>query len=81
MSTTSTPKLLTTAEAAELVGIAAITLTVWRQRGTGPEFLKLGRVVRYKEAKILEWMDAQARTNTSQYPSECRNNQSNLTSA
>ena len=41
--------LLTTAEAAEFLGIAPGTLKLWRRRAyrTGPDFIRLGRCVRY----------------------------------
>ena len=38
---------LDTLEAAEYIGAKPGTLEVWRVRGTGPRFIKLGRTVRY----------------------------------
>ena len=42
------------------------TMQRWRQEGTGPEFLKLGRLVRYRKSDLDRWVDAQLRTSTSQ---------------
>jgi len=38
----------TTREAAQYLGLAVSTLNKWRCHGGGPEFLKLGRAVRYR---------------------------------
>ena len=42
------------------------TMQRWRQEGIGPEFLKLGRLVRYRKSDLDRWRDAQLRTSTSQ---------------
>ncbi|HEU0162620.1 MAG TPA: helix-turn-helix domain-containing protein [Rhizomicrobium sp.] len=48
------PKLvLTTTEAADLMGISPRTLEDWRWKGIGPAFFKLGpRLVRYRLADV-----------------------------
>lgn len=53
------PKLLTTEEAAEFLGVSAGTLAVWRclARYRLP-FVKIGRNVRYDEADLREWMES-----------------------
>ncbi|MBC7767420.1 MAG: helix-turn-helix domain-containing protein [Phycisphaerales bacterium] len=38
---------LTVEEAAELLSVSVKTLEAWRRLGKGPEFVKLGRSVRY----------------------------------
>jgi excisionase family DNA binding protein len=45
--------LLSTKEAAKYIGISEKTLPVWRVRGEGPEYVKIGRLVRY-EKKALD---------------------------
>lgn len=40
--------LLTTSEAAAYLGLAISTLNKWRCFGEGPQFIKLGRAVRYR---------------------------------
>jgi excisionase family DNA binding protein len=53
-------ELLTTAQAADLLGIAEGTLTVWRcTRRTELPYLKVGRCVRYKRSDLDAWVRAQ----------------------
>lgn len=59
-------KLLTTQEAAEHLTVRPNTLEIWRLKGAGPVFRKIGRSVRYLESDVLAWLDAQARVSTSQ---------------
>jgi predicted DNA-binding transcriptional regulator AlpA len=66
--TTIAIKLLTNAETAELLSVRPNTLEGWRVKGIGPVFRKIGRSVRYAEADVLTWLDAQTRCNTSQHP-------------
>lgn len=65
-----TMKILTNVETAELLGLKPNTLERWRLQGRGPTFRKLGRAVRYVEADVLAWLDAQSRRSTSQEPNE-----------
>lgn len=39
---------LSSTEAAEYLGLSAATLTTWRCRGKGPNYVKLGRSVVYR---------------------------------
>jgi predicted DNA-binding transcriptional regulator AlpA len=48
---------LTPREAAEAVGLSPETLKVYRYRGTGPKFLKVGKHVRYRIADLQGWLD------------------------
>jgi excisionase family DNA binding protein len=51
-------KLLTTEQAAALLGISPITLTKWRWNGKGPESVRLGyRTVRYAQSSIDAWVE------------------------
>ncbi|MBD9613584.1 helix-turn-helix domain-containing protein [Pseudomonas sp. PDM02] len=61
-------KLLTNTETAELLGLKSNTLEIWRTQGKGPAFRKIGRAIRYVEADVLTWLDAQTCSSTSQYP-------------
>ncbi|MFG9948002.1 helix-turn-helix domain-containing protein [Pseudomonas aeruginosa] len=73
MSTISAlnPDLLTNEEAAALLGIKPNTLEIWRTKGKGPEFVKLGQTksapIRYLRTKIFEFIEAQSFTSTSAY--------------
>ena len=51
-----TPTLINTADAAQLIGIKPETLRQMRMVGTGPSFLKLGRLVRYRPETIAAWV-------------------------
>jgi hypothetical protein len=47
-------KLLTELETADRLGVRPATLQAWRARGTGPRlpFVKVGRLVRYREPDV-----------------------------
>ena len=63
-----TEKLLSPQEAAAILGIKPNTLAVWRTKGTGPTFTKLGsRTVRYRSADIAQYVNANSgHANTAQ---------------
>lgn len=44
--------LLTTQEAAKILRVKESTLEQWRWQGRGPQFVKLGRLVRYRLADL-----------------------------
>lgn len=46
---------LTTQELADRLGVAAITVRIWRQHGNGPAYIRLGRGVRYPLAEVEAW--------------------------
>jgi excisionase family DNA binding protein len=53
------PRLLTTDEAAEFLGVSAGTLAVWRSVARYPlPYCKIGRNVRYQESDLLAWMES-----------------------
>ena len=58
--------LLTTKQTADLLGLKFNSLEIWRLQGKGPKYRKIGRLVRYAESDILEYLDAQIQTSTSQ---------------
>lgn len=52
-------KMLTTAEAAKLLGLAEQTLNKYRcLRTGGPRWHKIGRLVRYSEADCLAYLES-----------------------
>lgn len=57
--------LLNTDEAAQFLRLAKNTLEVWRLRGTGPIFLKLGRRVLYRSADLERFTTEKERRSTS----------------
>ncbi len=54
----SKPRYMTTYEAAELLGLSAGTLRVWRCQGQGPSYYKVGNAVRYKVDDLEAWKSA-----------------------
>lgn len=59
-------ELLTTPQAAPLVGVTAGTLENWRIAGTGPRFIRAGRKVVYDPADIETWKNANRVSSTSE---------------
>jgi excisionase family DNA binding protein len=57
--------LLTTQEAADFLGVSARTLEGFRMRGGGPRFFKIGGSVRYRIARLEEFLRQHERTSTS----------------
>jgi predicted DNA-binding transcriptional regulator AlpA len=57
-------KYLTTKEAAFYVRLCESSLEKKRMQGDGPEFVKLGRAVRYAQSALDAWMQANRRTST-----------------
>jgi len=57
-------QLLTTVQAAEYLPYKAVSLNIFRQRGTGPKYLKIGGNVFYKREHIQEFLEGCVRTCT-----------------
>lgn len=58
-------QLLTTAEAAKWLSVTVSYLEKMRVIGGGPEFVKLGRSVRYEPTALATWVDSARRRSTS----------------
>lgn len=55
-------KLLTTRQVAEMLNIKPVTLKVWRIRGQGPAWVKVGsKAVRYHMADIQDFIRSTSR--------------------
>jgi excisionase family DNA binding protein len=50
-------RLLTPGEVATRLGIPVSTLANWRSARLGPEFLRVGRHVRYRPADLEAWIE------------------------
>ena len=59
-------KLLNNNATADRLDISQRTLPVWRVQGRGPRHIKVGRLVRYDEAEVNAWLEANTHTSTSQ---------------
>lgn len=62
---TSKRVILSTKEAAVILGIKPNTLEIWRIQGKSPAYLKIGKNVRYELSEIERFLDACKRTSTS----------------
>jgi predicted DNA-binding transcriptional regulator AlpA len=58
--------LLNQRQAAHLLGISVRTLERHRVTGTGPRWARLGRLVRYRQLDLLEWVERSLRLSTSE---------------
>ena len=58
------PMLLSTKQAARMIGVSDRTLEDWRLRGIGPRFVKIGRLVRYRPADVVSFVDRPTFRNT-----------------
>lgn len=68
--------LLDNEQTAALLGIKPNTLEIWRHKGKGPRFVKLGRAaqapVRYQRSAVAEWVEQQSFASTSAYSPAAR---------
>ncbi len=74
--------LLDNEQTASLLAIKPNTLEIWRHKGKGPPFLKLGDTpqapVRYLRSKVVEWLGQRSFASTSEYsPAALSNLKSN----
>jgi predicted DNA-binding transcriptional regulator AlpA len=49
---------LTEADVARQIGVSVAGLRKWRRQGTGPKFMRLGRLVRYSARELEAWLTA-----------------------
>jgi predicted DNA-binding transcriptional regulator AlpA len=67
----TTDELLDNEQTAALLGLKPNTLEIWRHKGKGPEFLKLGDTpqapVRYVRSKVMDWLARRSFESTSAF--------------
>ena len=51
---------LTTPQLAERIGLSPITLEIWRSRGSGPPYIRIGRAIRYDLREVERWLASRA---------------------
>jgi hypothetical protein len=56
-------ELLNDTQTAKILGLAKGTLAVWRVKGKGPAYVKIGANVRYRYASIIAYIDANTQHN------------------
>ena len=58
--------VLSTAQAAEYLGVRRRTLETWRRNGAGPPFISISkRCVRYRKTDLDRWLEERVRRSTS----------------
>lgn len=55
------PTLLSTPEAAKVLGVMPRTLARWRCERVGPVFLKIGRLIKYSTDDLRAYLDGRRR--------------------
>jgi predicted DNA-binding transcriptional regulator AlpA len=50
--------LLSETEVSQLFEISMRTLQAWRTKNSGPPFVRLGRVIRYRRKDLIRWLEA-----------------------
>jgi predicted DNA-binding transcriptional regulator AlpA len=60
-------RLLLPKEAAKILNLSTSWLAKARMDGAGPEFVKLGRAVRYRESSLRKFIQEQTRMMTDEY--------------
>ncbi|MCC7540484.1 MAG: helix-turn-helix domain-containing protein [Deltaproteobacteria bacterium] len=63
--------LLDTASAGRILGLRGSTLAAWRRRGSGPAYVRLGRLVRYRCDDLMSFV-AQRAVNPIRHPLAAR---------
>lgn len=57
---TTTDRLATAAEVAEFLSVPITTLYAWRNKGAGPQAIRVGKHLRYRWSEVETWLRAQA---------------------
>lgn len=52
-------ELLDPGKVARLLGVETETLGAWRRKGYGPRWYRIGRKIKYAEADLRDWINAQ----------------------
>jgi predicted DNA-binding transcriptional regulator AlpA len=77
MSRADLTDLLDNEQTASLLGIKPNTLEIWRHKGKGPRFVKLGHAkqapIRYQRSAVAEWLEQQSFASTSAYSPAAHN--------
>lgn len=66
VSMVSVPRLMDQRDLANYLGKSIAWCERARWAGEGPRFIKLGRHVRYRADDVLAWIEANARTSTTE---------------
>jgi predicted DNA-binding transcriptional regulator AlpA len=73
-SVATLPDVSTTEQVASFTGFKVNTFEIWRLKGKGPKFIKLGNSkqspVRYLRADVEAWLAGRKFASTSEYPNK-----------
>lgn len=58
--------LMTTKQAADTLQVKETTLEQWRWNGKGPDFVKMGRTVRYRQSDLDAFLGARVFSSTTE---------------
>lgn len=76
MATVELDDLLSNEQTAAILGVKPNTLEIWRCKGKGPAFIKLGThpssPIRYQRSRVTAWIEANLHANTSSYSAAAR---------
>ena len=50
-------KIITEREAAKFAGWSCDALIKWRREGRGPQYIRVGRSIRYRLSHLLDWIE------------------------
>lgn len=71
MATIELGDLLNNEQTAAMLGVRPNTLEIWRHKGKGPTFIKLGdhpsSPIRYQRSRVAAWLEARSHSSTSSY--------------
>lgn len=67
---TEAPELLKTPAAASFIGVTTSTLNTWRSEKRGPAFIKCGRLVLYRPADLMAWLESRVKPTAESEPAE-----------
>ena len=59
-------QLMTEKDVANLICITPRALQNWRLRGGGPEYVKIGRSVRYQRSDVIKFIEERKRKHSAQ---------------
>ena len=59
MTSCNDDDLLTAEQVADWLGVPERTIRYWREQGTGPPYVRLGRWVRYRRGAVRAWLREQ----------------------
>lgn len=81
MTSVNLDDLLTTKEAASVLGVKPNTLEIWRHKGKGPPFVRLGdgpcAPIRYVRVQLAGWLGSRSYAHTSAYSPALASSKSN----